>query len=759
MTVLARTPKGGAVDVARPIADDSETIDLLSLVGVLWRRKWLILLIACLGTFGGWLYGKGKVPLYTAEADVVIEPREANVINLQQVMSGLQVDSAIIATEMSIVNARPNIVRVMNDLNLYQDPEFNVALRPQTPSLVDRFVKDPFNKALTFLPQPWLKAVGLVSDEPAVKPLESETSPFMRQLATAIFASQLNVANDGLSYILRISFTSDDPDKAAQIANRVAEVYVQSQINDKVMATKRASDVLEQRAASLREEVQRAATAVANFKAQNGLLAADGMTLNDQELSSLNKELIDARADLAAKQAKLDLVRKFKETGKGLDSISEIATSPVIVNLRAQEVQLVQQEADLASQYGPRHPQMIQIERNKADLEAKIRAEVNRVAAGLANDVTIAAARVSTIQSQLNSFKGVKTQDNSAQVKLDELQREADTSQQLYQSFLERAKETKQQQTLISPDSKIISLASPPLAPSSAGAKLYLIAGFTLFFSLGSALALVLDRLDKGVRSGREVEGLLGLPTLALLPSLNRLKRGQKPHQYLMDRPLSGYTEAIRSVYMGVRLSAVDRPTKLILVTSSLPEEGKTTLAVSLAVFAARSHKKTLLIDLDLRHPSVHRELGWQVSAGLVEYMMGDRPLDEVIQHDIETGLDFLPVKSQTTNPTDLLESQRMQDLLEICRGRYDLVIIDSAPVASVTDARLLSLMVDKVVFVLQWGKTVGSVAQESIQALHEVGANVSGAVLSRVNLAKHAQYGYGDIGQYYSRSRKYYVN
>jgi exopolysaccharide transport family protein len=758
MTVLARTPKGGAIDVARPLADDSETIDLLSLIGVLWRRKWLILLIACLGMFGGWLYGKGKVPLYTAEADVVIEPREANVINLQQVMSGLQVDPAVIATEMSIVNSRPNIVQVMNDLNLYQDPEFNVALRPQTPSLMDRFITEPFNKALTFLPQPWLEAVGLApTDEPA--PLMSETSPVIRQLATSIFSSQLSVANDGLSYVLRISFTSQDAEKAAQIANRLAEVYVQSQIDDKVMATKRASDVLEQQAAALGKEVQRASTAVADFRAKNGLLATQGVTLNDQELSSLNKELIDARADLAARQAKLDLVRKFRETGKGLDSISEIATSPVIVNLRAQEVQLVQQEADLASQYGPRHPQMIQIERNKADLEAKIRAEVNRVAAGLANDAAIAAVRVSTIQGQLNSFKGVKTEDNTAQVKLDELQREADTSQTLYQSFLERAKETKQQQTLVSPDSKIVNLASAPLTPSSVGAKLYLVAGFTLFFSLGSALALILDRLDKGVRSGREVEGLLGLPTLALLPSLSRLKRGQKPHQYLMDRPLSAYTEAIRSIYMGVRLAAVDRPTKLILVTSSLPEEGKTTLAVSLAVFAARSHKKTLLIDLDLRHPSVHRELGWQVSAGLVEYMMGDRPLDEVIQHDIETGLDFLPVKSQTTNPTDLLESQRMQDLLEICRSRYDLVIIDTAPVASVTDARLLSLMVDKVVFVLQWGKTVGSVAQESIQALHEVGANVSGAVLSRVDLAKHAQYGYGDIGQYYSRSRKYYVN
>jgi capsular exopolysaccharide synthesis family protein len=276
---------------------------------------------------------------------------------------------------------------------------------------------------------------------------------------------------------------------------------------------------------------------------------------------------------------------------------------------------------------------------------------------------------------------------------------------------------------------------------------------------IAALLALLLDRLDRGLRSAREVESALGMPTLALVPKLDKLKRGQRPYQYLMDKPLSAYTEAIRGVYMALKLTNIDRAPKVILVTSALPEEGKTTIAVSLATFAARSHKRVLLIDLDVRHPSVHRELGWSVSHGLVEYLVEDRPLEDVIQHDLETGLHFLPVRAQATNPTDLLESERLRALIETCRARYDYIIIDSAPLVSVTDSRLVSLLADKTVFVIKWGDTVESAAQDGVQTLRDIGIDIAGAVLTQIDLKKHAQYHYADIGEYYNKTKHYYVN
>ena len=226
-----------------------------------------------------------------------------------------------------------------------------------------------------------------------------------------------------------------------------------------------------------------------------------------------------------------------------------------------------------------------------------------------------------------------------------------------------------------------------------------------------------------------------------------------------MDKPLSAYTEAIRGLYMALKLGKVDQPAKVVLVTSSLPQEGKTTLAVSLATLAARSDKRVLLMDLDLRHPSVHRELGWQVSGGLVEYMTNERSLEEVIHHDLETGLHFLPIKGQTTNPTDLLDSQRLKLLLKSLRDSYDYIVLDTAPLASVTDTRVAAGLADQVLFCVRWGETVVSAAEDSVQALRDVGVEPVGAVLTQVDMKKHAQYGYADVGQYYTQSQKYYVN
>ncbi len=742
---------------AREASQASDTVDLLSLFRVLWRRKLLVGSLVVLGTVGAYLYGKNLTPEYTAKTSVLIEPPKSQIIDVQAMMSGLTPDSATVATQIKLLQSRTFVARVMDDLKLFDDPEFNAALRPDEGINLKLSLSEPLRKLMALVPNEWLITTGLASEPVTV--LESEAPRLAREATIDTFIKGIEVSPDG-GYLIGISYTAEDPDKAARIANRLAEVYVDDQLKTKLFATDRASVWLQERLDTLKEEVRTAEEAVERYKAQNNLVdTQQGMLLNDQELSDLNRELISAKADLAERQAKLSLVRGLRGRGQGLDAIGEVVNSPVIVNLRAQEVQLIREEAELRSLYGDRHPKIQQMKSEKADVQAKIGAEVARVTTVLENDVAVASARAQTIESQLSGLKTRSTTNREAEVRLRELERQAVTTRTLYEAFLSRFKETREQQEIVEPDLRLVAIAAPPTRPSTPGAKLFAGAGLLASGMLATILALLLDRLDRGLRSAREVEAALGLPTLALVPRLDKLKRGQKPYQYLMDKPLSAYTESIRSIYMALKLTSVDRAPKVILVTSSLPEEGKTTIAVCLATFAARSHKRVLLVDLDLRHPSVHRELGWSVSHGLVEYLIDERSLDEAIQHDLETGLHFLPVKAQTSNPTDLLESERLRQLIETCRSRYDYVIIDSAPLVSVTDSRLAALLADKTVFVIKWGDTVESAAQDGVQTLRDIGIDVAGAVLTQIDLKRHAQYHYADIGEYYNKTKNYYVN
>lgn len=749
----------GDAAAEKAILGEDETIDLLNVVGMLRRRKWLIMLVTALGTAAAAFLGMKQTPTYTATASVMLDSRQLQVTDVEQVITGMPISSATMATQIGLLRSRDFISAVMSDLNLFNDPEFNPALAaaaaPPTTAL-PAFLQ-PLEQLIAQLPDEWLIATGLASQPQPV--LESEAPTLARERAILRFMSGAVFLNDGQSYLIQVQFTSPDPDKAAVIANKIANRFVDDELKGKLNATDKASGWLEQRLAELKVEVQKSDQAVAKYMVDNNIVATGGGTLNDQELADLNGQLAGARAELADLQARLRVVRELRGSEAALESVSDVTNSPTILRLREQVTELERQESELRTLYGERHPRMLQLRDEKSKVASAIRNEVERVARTMENDVRVAASRVASIEGTLSGLKDRNTEDRRASVQLAELERVALANRTLYEQLLQRFNETRDQQGIVQADARVVAMAAPPAVPSSPGPKIFAAAGFTVSLVLGSLLAILLERLDRGLRSAREVETALGLTTLGLVPRLDRLRRNQRPHQYLREKPLSSYAEAIRGVLTALKLSNPQNPPKVILVTSSLPEEGKTTFAVSLASLVARSQKRVLLIDLDLRHPSVHRELGWQVSAGLVEYMAGERTLQEVVHNDLETGLHFLPVKAHTTTPTDLLESDRMRQLLQVCRDNYDLVVLDSAPVASVNDTKVAANLADRVVFVVRWGKTIESAARDSLRSLREAGIEPAGAVLAQIDLRKHAQYRYGDIGQYYTRSRRYYVN
>ena len=759
-----RVPNGGG---DRKLFDEGDTIDVVSLLGALRRRKWLILLITLLGTGAAAFYGKSLVPTYNATASILIDPSTNPVADIRQPASGLTNDQATISTQIRILQSRTYQARVMEDLGLLDDPEFNPYLGTGEDKglfaggLIPG-IKGSFERLVAMLPDRWLVATGLADEAAVDVPLSDPLAPHLaREAAITAFADRIQLFNDGVSHLIQIGFTSTDPEKAARIANRTAEIYVDEQVKLKQLSGDRNSSFLQSRLEEMKEEVRKAEEAASEFRTQNGLaaLSGGGLTLNDQGVAELNNQLINLRADLAERQARLNTVRQLQAQGRVVEALGQVAASPVVQTLRQQQATLDQEIASAREIYGERHPQMLDLQRQRQEVRSKLSTEIDSVLRGLESDVQVTSSRIAAIQDQLGSLKAQSGIDQASGVKLAELERQATSARNLYEEFLRSYRENREVAESIQPDARIVAQASAPTTPSSPGARIFTAAGLAVSFVFGSLIAIVLDRMDRGLRSAKEVERLLGLPSLGMVPKLDRLKKNQKPYQYLMDKPLSAYTEAIRSVFMAVKLAKIDQQPKVILVTSSLPQEGKTTLAVSLATFAARSNKRVLLMDLDLRHPSVHRELGWQVAGGLVEYMANERSLDEVIHHDLETGLHFLPIKAQTTNPTDLLDSQRLRMLIQTLRDSYDYIVLDSAPLASVTDTRVVAPLADRTLFCVRWGETVVSAAEDSVQALRDIEVEPAGAVLTQVDMKKHAQYGYSDVGEYYTKSQKYYVN
>jgi succinoglycan biosynthesis transport protein ExoP len=350
---------------------------------------------------------------------------------------------------------------------------------------------------------------------------------------------------------------------------------------------------------------------------------------------------------------------------------------------------------------------------------------------------------------------------DQAEVRLRELEREAAATRSLYESFLARFKETQEQHQILQPDARVISPAQVPDRPSSPSVKLFAAVGLITSLVCGGVLALLLEQLDRSMRTGAQVERLLRVPALGLVPKVTGLGRDDRLHAYILQRPRSAFAEGIRGLYTQTRLAppAGDRPPGVILVTSALPGEGKTTVAASLAAFAADLQHGTLLIDLDLRRPSVANEFAMRPEVGVVEVVAGEVRLEDAVYRDESTGLDFLLMPSSHANATAPLTPERLGAVLREARGRYDYVVVDSPPLLGVSDAKTLATLVDATIFVIRWEHTKQDAAVAAMKELRDVAANVAGAVLTQVDMKRHARLGYGDAGQYYSRYKKYYEN
>ena len=727
-------------------------VDLKELLRILWRQNSVIFGSTVVGAVLALLVTFQIAPIYTATTSVMIDPRKTNVVNLDAVVSGLNTDTSAVLSEIEILKSRTLAEKVVRKLGLVVDPEFNTEL--QTPSAIMRIGSAIVSKLGFGSSGPSTASAPTVDESSAIAP-PSAADVEMARVVRAV-QRNMDVIPEGRSYVIRVSFESHNPAKAAAIANTYAEQYTLSQLDAKLEAVERANSWLNDRTREMREKVTASERAVEDYRSKAGLLVTRGENIVSQQLSELNTQLITASADRARAEARLRQVRSINGQAGDSQTASEVLASPTIQSLKSQETDLKKTESDLLERYGERHPQLINLRAQIRDLDTRIKQETARVISSLDGELVAAQARENSLRTNLSQLEQQASAANQSQIKLNELQREAENNRNLLQTFVSRFSQTTEQSGIQQSDSRIISKAAVPVAPTFPRLSVNLPVGIGVAFVLGIILAFMVEKLDAGFRSSEQVERTVGLSTLALIPGLSFLKDGS-PERHIVEKPVSLFAEAFRSFRTGLFLSDVEKAPKVILLTSCVPGEGKSSDALCLARSAAAAGQKVVLIDADLRRSSIHKMLGVQPKAGVSDVILNRVLLEDALIKDTQSDLIVLPNVNAPGNPPDILASQGMEKLIQKLAQAFDLVIIDSPPVLAVSDALVLSRYADRTVFIIRWAKTPRAAVVTALKQLQAAGARLSGVVLSRVNIRQHARYGYGDSMYYYRGYKKYY--
>lgn len=721
-------------------SEEGGRFDLHHAVDFLLRRWPLMLMVAASVLASAFVIYLTITPTYTSTAEVLLD--SSSRVGLGEDLSPLG-EKTLIDDQIAIITSVNFLKRVVDHEKLNDDDEFG---KPEL-SILTRLKR---LVGLGAVPVP-VAAPQATSGED----VDPATRGTIGRLKLA-----MTIARKPRSSIITIAVTSESRDKAARIANAIADAYITDQLESRFDAARRASSWLTERLQSLRDALRSSEEAVVKFRSENNLVSVGSKTLNEQQLSEVNAELVQIQTEAAAKKAKYEQARELVEGGGKVDSIPDVIKSAVISDLRGRLAAVSAREADLVSRYGERHPLVVNVRAERREVERLINTEIQRIIVNLKNDYDVAQTRADAMEANVAAASGQAGTESTLTIRLRELERDAQANRTLYETFLTQAKLTSERSEVNIQDARIITPALPAGAPSAPNRSLFLGAGAALGLIVGFGVALLLDLLNSGFTSPRQVEEQTGLPVLSSVewadfPEMEA--GGAVPVlKFLVEKPLSRFSESIRSLRAGVQMSDVDNPPQVVEITSASPGEGKTSLAISLAVSAATSGKRVLLIDCDLRRPSISQQFGLTDRPGLVELLAQTASAEGILHRDKLSGVYVLGSGAKTQSPPDLLGSARMQHLIDQLRQSFDLIIVDAPPVGPVVDAAVLASVADKVVFVVRWGVTAREFVRHSLERIPG-DRKVCGIAFNMVDLRRTPRYG---RYSYYSSAyyKKYYV-
>lgn len=727
--------------------DHGELPSLAAVWAALRRRKWIFLGFALLVPLTA-LLALGRVtPRYTATGALIYEPSEYKLRELQSILRADPTTEAVMASQAEILQSLHIAQRVAERGNLYDNPEFNAALR--RPGFATRVVH-------------WLQALFGTSAGPPAPPgsrgggpeqpagdgapgpaLDDARNATMLAVQRALHAEAIK-----FSRVIEVSFTAEDRVVAAQAVNNAMDVYIKDQYRAKQRAVHRATDWLEKRAAELRADVRNAEDQIAAYRAARGLSQGMHAGLDAEQISHLSEELARARGELANAEGRLDAAR-----GRA-GAAAQAAIAPSVVQLRAQQDQLTAQLQAQQTRVGPRHPEAEALRQQVAQAARAVADEVRRVVSATEAEVRAARERVAALEEAMRSAQHAADRAAQAQVPLNALQRDLDAARGQLQAVLERIQQTSQQAAIETPEAHEISQALPPLAPSWPRKGPMFAGAATAGLLLGALVVLLLERADPTLSSGATLRRTVGLPCFALLPEIGRRALGAlRPEEFVVRRPLSPFAEQIRGLRAALWFGT-QRP-RVIAVTAARPAEAKTVVTLCLARSARMSGERVVVVECDLRAPSFEDRLQGEAGPGLAEFLRGEATLDAVLRKDSLTGMAYVPAGRLTGDALGLFLSDAMGRMLQTLRQDHDLVLLDLPPAQATAEARAVAALADATLLCVRWRSTPRQAVVHAIERLEETHATLVGAVLTRVDPRTHASSGQVDAEVYHRRARR----
>lgn len=723
---------------------DPGTMDFRHMLMTLLRRRTLLLSFMLAGIVLAFMVMTFITPQYSARALILIQsPRSDEAGSYAGSAAPSRIDLGQVMSEAEIIKSRELVRKLIAKLNLMKDPELN----PKA-SRTKKADKDQAN----------FKSLSLNTAS-----LESLPTELFDQDTAAVMdriIKNLTVKLVPGTYVMQVIYNSENPTKAALIANTVSELYLEQKLEAKFTTSQRITSWLDQRLVKLRQQLRASEAAVERYRAEHNLVQGARSEITTQQLSGINSELVVAQSERARSEAKLLQAQQWMKDPDAVEMSSEILNNNFVVDLKKKESDILSRRAELSMRYGQKHPSMIKINAELDNVREKIRAEMRSIITSLENDLSIADGRMKTLQGNLDSVQGERKNENADMIGLRELEREAAANRLLFDNFLETYKRNTDQESLQDPDAKIISYATTPTLPSYPNKPLILCLAAAMAFFVGVGYVMIREILYNGFRSAIDLERKAGYDCYGLIPQATGVTKKDLAN-YILQKPSSSVAESVRTLRMALTLRGEKdgKKPKVIAITSSLPGEGKTTLSTWMARLAAKSGEKVIVIDCDLRRPNLNRLLNITPDKTLADYLSGQSRLEDVIHRNDTSGAHMIFARAVPNTALDLLSSDKMKNLISSLSQVYDLVILDTAASLAASDARILANVSDHTLYVVSWNRTGQDVVMNGIKQFTDFNYKKLSFVLSNVDLRQHAQYGFGDVGYYYGRFKDYYAN